>query len=274
METAVPIAVLLRDPACVGAIRSAGPVRLVRSRSAAAVPRRRNVFVLALASELPEVAAFVREASRRHVLRALLVHADLEERWVSQMLDQANLRTLRNLLVHRGSSVPRRILRAWRLGAQDDLIADAVVVKDRLLVLSCALERIDLPFARLPALAAILPESRTRIAIADDGSYAYWPDADVHVDLETVRVALDPSARERAQERRLRHDRRLGRAVAMLRQERGLRQSDVRGVSARQVRRIESGEFFPRTTTLRKMAAAHGMTLAAYLDAVAAFAPR
>ena len=213
--------------------------------------------------------AFVREASRRHVLRALLVHADVEPRWVTQMLDQADLRTLRNLLVHRGPPVPCRLIHAWRLGAQDHLIADAVVVKDRLLVLSCALERFELPFGRLSALATIPEEARTKLEVADDGAYIYWPDADVHLDLETIRVTLDPKAREQALAEKLRHDRRLGRGTAKLRQEKGLRQTDIHGVSARQVRRIEAGEFFPRVDTLRRMAEAHGMSLAGYLDAVA-----
>ena len=270
MEAAVPMTVLMRDPGCAGAVRSTGSLRVLRSGNAKAVAHTRNVFVLARASGLPEVAAFVREASRRHVLRALLVHVSSEEeRWVTQLLDKADLRTLRNLLVHRGPEVPQRVLQAWRLGAQNELIADATVVNDTLLVLSCALERIELPFDRLPALAAIPPEARAKLQVADDGAYLYWPDADVHLDLETVRVALDPAARERAQREKLRHHRRLGRAVAKLREAKGLRQGEVRGVSARQVRRIEAGEFFPRMDTLKKMAVAHAMTVAEYLDAIA-----
>jgi hypothetical protein len=269
MESAVPMTVLMQDPYCADAFRSAGSVRVLRVGNAAAAARSRNAFVLTLASGLSDVAEFVREANRRHVLRALLVHADLDERWVTPLLDKANLRTLRNLLVHRGPEVPRRVLRAWRMGAQDDLIADAVVINDVLLVWSCALTRTELPFGRLPALAAIPPDDRAKLEVADDGSYMYWPGADVHLDLEAVRVALDPSARDRALRRKLVHDRRFGLAVAKLREAKGLRQSDVRGVSARQLRRIEAGEFIPRLDTLRKMAAAHRMKLPDYLDAVA-----
>lgn len=269
MESAVQMTVLMRDPDCAWAVRSAGAVRVLRSGGAAAAARTPNAFVLTLASGLSEVADFVREANRRHVLRALLVHADVDEPWITPALDKANLRTLRNLLVHRGATVPRRILDAWRMGAQNDLIADATVAQERLLVLSCALERLELPLGRLPALAAILPNDRARLEVADDGSYMYWPAADVHLDLEAVRVALDPGARDRALRRKLRHDRRFGLAVTKLRETKGLRQSDVPGVSARQLRRIEAGEFLPRVDTLKKMAAAHRMKLSEYLDAVA-----
>ena len=96
-----------------------------------------------------------------------------------------------------------------------------------------------------------------------------WPGADVHLDLEAVRIALDPNARDRALRRRIVHDRRFGLAVAKLREAKRLRQSDVSGVSARQLRRIEAGEFMPRVDTLKKMAAAHRMKLPEYLDAVA-----
>ncbi|MBI5488784.1 MAG: hypothetical protein HY905_15725 [Deltaproteobacteria bacterium] len=269
MENAVPMTVLMRDPGCAGTIRSAGSMRVVRSADAAGVNGTHNVFVLALASELGGVTEYVRRANQRHVLRALLVRADVEPRWVAQMLDRADLRTLRNLLVHRGPELPRRVLGAWRLAAQDDLIADATVVKDMLFVLSCALERFELPFARLPALAAIPPKDRAQLEVADDGSYISWPSADVHLDIEAVRVALDPAARDRALHQKLVHDRRFGLAVAKLREVKGLRQSGVGGVSARQLRRIEAGEFFPRLDTLKRMAAAHGMKLAEYLDALA-----
>lgn len=269
MESAVPMTVLMRDPDCASAVRSAGSVRVLRTGGAAAAAHTPNAFVLTLASGLSDVAEFVREANRRRVLRALLVHVDVEPRWVAQMLDRADLRTLRNLLVHRGAEVPRRILRAWQMGAQDDLIADATIIHDRLLVLSCALERIEIPFGRLRALSGIPANARPGIAVADDGSYVHWPGVDVHLDLEAVRVALDPNARDRALRRKIVHDRRFGLAVAKLRKARELHQSDVSGVSARQLRRIEAGEFMPRVATLKRMAAAHGMNLADYLDALA-----
>ena len=234
MEAAVQMTVLMRDPDCATAVRSAGGVQVLRSGDAAAAARTSNAFVLASVSRLADVAEFVREANRRRVLRVLLVRADLDERWVTPLLEKANLRTLRNLLVHRGAEVPRRLLRAWRIGAQDDLIADAVVVNDVLLVWSCAMERMELPLGRLPALGAISPRDHAKLKVSDDGSYIHWPRADVHLDLEAVRVALDSGIRARALRRRLRHDHRFGLAVAKLRAAKGLRQTDVPGVSARQ----------------------------------------
>jgi len=61
------------------------------------------------------------------------------------------------------------------------------------------------------------------------------------------------------------HDKRLGNAVTDLRHDRGLSQSDVKGISARHLRRIEEGESTPRLATLRRLAEAHGLPLNEYL---------
>ncbi|MCK5805858.1 MAG: hypothetical protein KAI66_23710 [Lentisphaeria bacterium] len=231
--------------------------------------RETHVIVMALASELEEVAEFVRKANRRHHLKALLVHADLDERWIAQMLDRADLRTLRNLLVHRSHEQPRRVLDAWKNGSQDDLIADAVALGDRIIVLTCALERIEVPWHTLRALENMKKAWRTHFEIASDGSYIHWPDADVHLDVEALRVAIDPKARQAARLQFQRKGQSFGRAIARLRKEREIRQTDIPGLSARHMRRIEGGEVFPRTSSLEKLAEAHDMALASYLDELA-----
>lgn len=268
MEAVDTLTVLMRDPACRHVVRGHPSFRLLRDANPDRVSAALNIFVLVTASTLEAVAPFIREANRTHHLRAFLLHADVDPLWVVQMLDVADLRTLRNLIVHKGPEVPARVLGAWRIGAQTQLIADASVVGDALMVISCAMERIEVPFAELPALGNLSREARSAFVIADDGSYLHWPEPDVHLDLEAIRVAVDPTAREAATRHRLQHDARFGMAVARVRSATGLRQEDVPGLSARQVRRIEAGAL-PRAATLEKLAAAHGLDLRGYLDAVA-----
>ncbi len=57
--------------------------------------------------------------------------------------------------------------------------------------------------------------------------------------------------------------------IATLRKQYKLHQSDIIGLSERQVRRIEQGYGCTKVDTLRLFAKAHGMELDAYLDAVA-----
>ncbi len=130
------------------------------------------------------------------------------------------------------------------------------------------MDQLEVPFAAVPALASLPDEAREHFTVADDGSTLHWPEGDIHLDLDALRLAVDPEAREQARRERLRSDERFGRAVAALRARRGLRQSDIEGLSARQVRRIEAGAL-PRTATLEKLAAAHGVDLDTYLADVA-----
>ena len=61
---------------------------------------------------------------------------------------------------------------------------------------------------------------------------------------------------------------RFGEAIYIVRKKAGLRQPDIKGLSERQVRRIENGER-PRVGSLGRRAEAHGMTLNGYLNEIA-----
>jgi len=270
MEAAREITVLDNDPNCAEWLRSSSHLHVLHRPDVRAVARSSRIFVLSLATKLNDVAGFIREANRLNHLRGLLVHADVEESWVNLLITNADLRTLRNLLVHRASGTPKRILNAWSVGAEHDLIAEATVTDGRLLICSCAFDMVNVPFDSIPALARLHKTKRAHFEVASDGSYINWPDANVHLDLEAFRVAVDPTVRDKARAERLRHDRRFGAAVAAVREEKDLSQTDVDGVSARQIRRIEAGEFFPRMATLECLARAHNLRFKEYLDTLAA----
>lgn len=228
-----------------------------------------NLFVLASATGLPEIADIVRSANQKHHLRVLFIREDSDPNWLPQMFDRANLRVMRNTLVHTNSVVPKRVMNAWTMGAQEQLIADATVIGDRLLVLSCAMEKLEVPFNSLPALKRISIDERTNFTIDDDGSCLYWESADIHLDLDSFRYATDPEWKQKFDSLKSEHNQVFGKAIATLRKQHNLRQSDIIGLSDRQVRRIEQGDGSTKVDTLRLFAKAHGMELDAYLDAVA-----
>lgn len=228
-----------------------------------------NLFVLASATGLPEIADIVRSANQKHHLRVLFIREDIDPIWMPQMFDRANLRVMRNTLVHTNSVVPKRVMNAWTMGAQEQLIADATVIGDRLLVLSCAMEKLEVPFDSLPALKSISINDRSNFTIDDDGSCLYWEDADIHLDLEAFRYATDPEWKQKFEALKSEHNQVFGKAIATLRKQHKLRQSDIIGLSDRQVRRIEQGEGSTKVDTLKLFAKAHGMDLDDYLDAVA-----
>ncbi len=231
----------------------------------------RNLFVLATATCLADVADSVTAANRQNQLRALFVRCDVDSDWLPRMFEIANLRTMRNTIVHSDFRVPNRVLRAWEAGAQTTLIADAQVVGNDLLVMSCEPETYRIPFPSVPALKKLPKEERGHFEIADDGSFIHWPSQDIHLDLDSLLVAIDPARRAKADRVKRAYGQRYGAAIARLRNERHLRQTDIPGLSEREVRRIEeSGEI--TTESLRKLAEAHEMTLPDYLNAIASHA--
>lgn len=104
--------------------------------------------------------------------------------------------------------------------------------------------------------------------IYSEGAYIHWPGLNVHLGMEAIRVACDPELKHQYQRERLKDDHDTGLAIRTLREEAALRQSDIEGVSNRQVRRIEQGEVRARTATLNYFAEAHGLELNAYLNAL------
>lgn len=261
--------VVNRDPSCSKWLRASSRVRVLKRPSLKRAREAQNLFVLASASGLGEVAAFVREANRRNQLRALLIHADMEERWIGQMLHRADLRTLRHTHVHREHHLPRRVLKAWEFGSQDILIADALALADRLIVLTCDLKRIEVPWDSIPVLSRIEREKRAEFEIDSDGSCLHWPEGDIHLGYGAFREAVDPVFREHVLRRERLAVEKHGRAIARLRKRHGVRQDAIQGLSGRQVRRIERGEAYPRVSTLEKLARAHRLSLDEYLDGLA-----
>jgi hypothetical protein len=241
---------------------------VLRTKSLHTALRYQHLFVLCSALRLPEAAKLVAAINREHRLQALFVRTDVEPDFLPQMLERAGLRSLRNMLVHSDPTVPRRVLSAWLHNAQTELIARATVADDRLIVVSCEPKTYEVRFDQMPALRKIAIEERYHFEIAEDGSFIWWPSADIHLDLDALRTITDPSWRKRAERLRRAHGCEYGEAIARLRKEHGLRQTDVSGVSERQLRRVEeSGAVSFRM--IEQLAKAHGMAVADYLDAVA-----
>jgi hypothetical protein len=225
------------------------------------------------ASTLPAIAGVAGDASRQHRLKGLLIRQDVGTALIAPMLDRAGLRIWRSVLVHQGPPLPARVLEAWEMGAENELIAEASVTGGVLFVLSCALERLEVPVCRVPALAKMQADDVKHLEVSADGSYVHWPKGDVHLDLGSLRYVVDPAFRARTDAARVGHHERFGDAVRAVREAHGLTQSAIQGLSARHLRRVEAGAF-PKVATLRVLARAHGMELDRYLTAVAEAARR
>jgi transcriptional regulator with XRE-family HTH domain len=76
-------------------------------------------------------------------------------------------------------------------------------------------------------------------------------------------------AKLRAEQESAKFNARYGQAIRSLREARGLKQSDIKGLEERTVRRIEKGETRATVNALAKLAEAHEVSLTDYLGELA-----
>lgn len=233
--------------------------------------RINNLFIAVSATALPEVADIVKQANETKLLRVLFIRENIPAEWLPQMLGRAELRMVRNILVHSGEDweTPLRIVRAWRFGSQRDLIARASVCGESLLVMNCALESFEIACDDLTPLKKIPKAKRSEFRISDSGSYIYWESGDVHLDIDAIRYATDENWRKKLDLERLTHNKNFGRAIASIRKQYDLDKTDIPGVSDRQLRRIENEGARPSIHTLTALAKAHNKDTNAYLGELA-----
>jgi hypothetical protein len=166
--------------------------------------------------------------------------------------------------------VLRRMIAARQKGAEEALIASASIEDGRLVVWSCEPRRFEVAVAEVPVLARMPPGTLAKFELSASGSRIRWPVADVDLNLDTIREYADPALRNRHEAEARKEAARYAQAIRRFREERGLRQTDIDGLTDRQVRRLEEGGTVPHIETLKKLAAAHGLSMNDYLKELAA----
>ncbi len=228
----------------------------------------KNLFLISNSLGVNDLAPLIHSANNKHQLKALLIREEQNQNWITRILDMADLRTLRNLLVFSNWVVPKRILTAWRYGVQDKLIADAAVFDDQLYVQDCALNTIVVPFASIKALSRIPKNKRREFSISEEGAIIEWAEFDTQFDLEILQITLNPELGNKYLLQKIAHDELFGKAIANIRYKKNLGQRDILGLSERQVRRIENGES-ASLKCLEALAQAHQLPLKEYLNLLA-----
>ncbi|HET7232299.1 MAG TPA: hypothetical protein VFJ16_19995 [Longimicrobium sp.] len=147
-------------------------------------------------------------------------------------------------------------------------IVDAYLLGGELVILCGDLESRSFPIARLPGVAELVADQQDAFEIDSDGSYLYWPAGDLHLGVSQLLQAADPAFLADVYIKRNSNDF-TGRALRQIREERGLRQVDIPGLSERQVRRIEDGISRLRVASAECFALALGIPLNELLEKVA-----
>lgn len=171
----------------------------------------------------------------------------------------------RRLHVTRDCRSLRRLLIASRRAVPMEGMVDAYVVKEELVLVLGDLTVRSFPRRELPGVGHLSESCFSDFGIDPDGSYLRWSAEDVDLGVSGILQAVDPMYLADVEIDRLsRED--TGKALRRMREERGLRQRDVAGLSERQVRRLEKGTSRLTADAARDFAEAFGLSLDRFLE--------
>ena len=165
-----------------------------------------------------------------------------------------------------------RLLRGLENEDDDNRILDAWWEEDIIVVVSpgrVGFKKLRVPLEKLPVLKNRPKEELENFEIDEDGIFLHWPDSDIHLGWEQFEQAVNQKAYLKAKQQVEQFNESYGSAIKKLRQICGLPQSKVKGLTDRQVRRIEQGQCRATYIALNKLAKAHHMSLSDYMDKLA-----
>jgi hypothetical protein len=145
-------------------------------------------------------------------------------------------------------------------------IIDAYLVGDRLFVRGPKHRMLHIPLDSIRTLRGQPRAAVQYFSIDPDGSFLSWPDLDVHLGWNQFLQAVDPAELRKAQQLSAGFNERYGAAIRRVRAAAGIRQSQVEGLTERQLRRIEQGESRATTAAITALAKAHGLDANAYME--------
>ena len=257
--------------------RRSSRVRVLHAAAeAAATPE--PLLVVAALEEVSETLVQLRELSGRPK-SYLLFSLGLPCEAIAGRVAELDVRAARRVHVSRAATDQevetfiRRLLAELEADDGGDRILDAWWEKDTLVVLSHRLNRLRVPLERLAVLRGLAADALNAFEVDDEGEFVHWPACDAHLGWEQLLQAVDSRACLRARQQSEEFNRRYGRAIRTVRARHGLRQSDVAGLTPRQLGRIENGRCRATASALGKLAEAHGLPLDSYLQTIAEFTP-
>ncbi len=151
-------------------------------------------------------------------------------------------------------------------------VVDAWLEGEELVLLSPSFNRMVVPFEKLTRFLGSDLSKFAEFEIDEDGSFVYWPHADVHLGWKQLQQIIDPTAAIEDVKKSKDFRERYGNAIRSLRESSGLRQSDVKGLTSRQLRRIEHGEQIVSRKALEALAESHQVPVEEYMKKLAAIA--
>jgi len=233
--------------------------------------RLTTVFISRL-SDLPEDGSNrISNSSAKHVLFL----EDLPVEAMASRLPQLDIRSSGRLHVATNRSsegieeLVYRLLRGITTPNGPQSIVDAWIESEQLVLLSACFKRLTIPVAKLERILGTNKSKIKTFEFDEDGRFLYWPHADAHLGWEQLRQLINPAAAFAAKQASADFWKRYGAAIRSFRDEKSLKQSDIAGVTERNLRRVEHGELPASATMFTSLANAHSMPIESYLEEIA-----
>lgn len=144
-------------------------------------------------------------------------------------------------------------------------IVDAWIEGEELVLLSPAFERMRVPHSKLVRFLGKSDSAFSAFEMDEDGRFLYWPHSDTHLGWKQLEQLINPAVAIKDQEKTDQFKRRYGQAIKSLREEKGLKQTEIHGLTDRQLRRIEQGQQMVTSKALEALAKAHKLDVADYM---------
>ena len=229
-----------------------------------------DVVVISRLADLTEEVLQRLEGSGRN--RQLVFISKFPVEAVTSRLMKLKIRTSDRLhLAGKGSEgseseVIQRLVTGMAEDDDGETIVDAWIEGEELVLLSPAFERMRIPHSKLVRFLGSGDSEFSRFEIDEDGRFLYWPDSDTHLGWKQLEQLINPAVaiRDKKKNDDFRH--RYGQAIRGLREERGLKQTEIDGLTDRQLRRIEQGQQMVTSKALTALAKAHKLEVAEYMN--------
>ncbi len=237
--------------------------------------KKTRLLVVSEIADLPVHQATVSQKIIRRDSRYLLFTGGMRPEAWSSRVPQLNIRDTQRLHVASVNTQPEikglisRVIRGL-VSAESDRIVHGWWEGTDFVVMSPQFKRLRIPLSKLEKFIGKNRRRITSCTIDVDGSYIYWRHADVHLGWTQFLHLYNPVEAMAAKARHKSFNQEYGAAIKEVREESDLRQSDIDGLTARQVGRIEKGECRAMHSALSKLAKAHGVRMSEYLDLLAA----
>lgn len=164
----------------------------------------------------------------------------------------------------RDAAVVKRVLLSFARDEGWEAILNAYALGDQLVVVLGDFRMAEFPGERIPGLGERLAPSLSEFEVDSSGSFLYWPSLDLHLGASQLLQAVDPMHLADVEIRRYATSK-ISTALLTIREEADLRQSDIDGLSERQVRRLEKEESRFTGEAAKSYASALGCSLDEFL---------